>query len=161
MMVVFWAVWTLAAVGGILSAMDAIVYLRTRDATRVLLKIPKVLRQRFAPLLRRRFTRYGLILGGFIGGALIAILEGVCTGHMYLPTIQYMARTPGLRAGGAAWLLLYNDLFILPLLAILAVALAGVHFRRLNSFLRDHLGLAKLGLAGVFFLLATGMILGR
>ena len=87
--------------------------------------------------------------------------QGICTGQMYLPTIQYMARTAGLRASGAAYLLLYNVLFLLPLLAMLGVALAGVHFRRLSGFLRRHLGGAKLLLALVFFLLAAAMLLGR
>jgi cytochrome c biogenesis protein CcdA len=158
---VFWAVWALALVGGIMSLADAIVYFRTGDTGRVLLKVPDVLRRRFAPLMRGRFSRYGLVFGGLAAGVLIAIMEGICTGQMYLPTIQYMARTPGLRAGGAAYLLLYNVLFILPLVAILGVALAGVHFQRLNAFLRRRLAGAKLLLAAVFFLLATVMVLSR
>ena len=91
----------------------------------------------------------------------MAALEGVCTGQMYLPVIQYMASTPGLRARGAAWLLLYNGLFVLPLVLILGVALAGVHFRKLNAFLMRHIGAAKIALAVVFFAVAAAMVLGR
>ena len=159
--VVFWVVCGLAVACGVFSAADAVVYLRTGDTGRVRLKVPEVLKRRFAPILRGRVRSYGLVIGGLVGGVLVAILEGICTGQMYLPTIQYMARTPGLRTRGAAYLLVYNVLFVAPLVLILVVALAGVHFRRLNEFLRRHLGSAKLLLAAVFFLLATAMLLGR
>jgi hypothetical protein len=39
-------------------------------------------------------------------------------------------------------------------------AVAGVHFQRLNAFLRRHLGGTKILLAVVFFLLAAVMICG-
>ena len=159
--VVFWAVWGLAILGGALSAADAAVYFRTRDPERLRLKVPEALRRRMAPLMRSRFGAHGLVLGGLAAGALIAILEGVCTGQMYLPIIQYMARTPGLRSNGAAWLALYNLLFVLPLLAILGFALAGAHFQRLNAFLKRNLGVARTALAVVFFVLAAAMLAGR
>lgn len=159
--VVFWAVWALALLCGVLSAIDAAVYFRTGDPKRVRLRVPEGLRRRFVPLLRGKFSRLGLVLGGLAGGTIIAVLEGVCTGQMYLPAIQYMARTPGLRTRGLVHLLLYNLLFIMPLMVILGVALAGVHFQRLNDFLRRHLGGAKLLLAAVFLVLAAAMILQR
>jgi len=159
--VVFWAVWALAAGGFVLSSVDAARYLRTGDAKRVLLRIPEPLRRRIAPLLRTSFGRGGLALGGFAGGVVIALVEGVCTGQMLLPTIQYMASTPGLRASGALYLLLYNALFALPLVAILGVAIAGVRFQALSGFLKKHLAAAKLMLAVVFLVLATAMLLGR
>jgi cytochrome c biogenesis protein CcdA len=158
---VFWAICGLAVIAGVLSVVDAVSSLRADNQGRVLLKVPEVLRRRFAPLMRGRFSRYGLFFGGLAAGFLIAVLEGICTGQMYLPTIQYMSRTPGLRASGAAYLLLYNVLFMLPLIVILGAALAGVHFQRLNAFLRRHIGGAKLLLAAVFFMLAAAMVLGR
>jgi uncharacterized membrane protein len=80
---------------------------------------------------------------------------------MYLPTIQYMAGTPGLRLAGAAYLLLYNVLFILPLVAILVAALAGVHFHKLNAFLQRHIGAAKILLAATFAVLAAMLLVQR
>jgi len=159
--VVFWAVWALAAGGFVLSSVDAARYLRTGDAKRVLLRIPEPLRRRLAPLLRTSLGRGGLTLGGFAAGVIIALVEGVCTGQMLLPTIQYMASTPGLRASGALYLLLYNALFTLPLVAILGVAIAGVRFQALSGFLKKHLAAAKLLLAAVFLVLATAMLVGR
>jgi len=156
--IVFWAVWGLAVAGGVVSVLDAIHYHRMGDAARLRLKVPEGLRRRFAGVIRGRFGRWGVLAGGVAAGFLIAIMEGVCTGQMYLPAIQYMARTPGLKGAGAAWLLLYNLLFVLPLVVILLVAAAGVHFRRLNGFLRRHVAASKLAMAAVFALLASVML---
>jgi len=159
--VVFWGVWALAVAGAVLSGWDAAAYFRSGDASGQRLKVPDAIRRRFAGIMRGRFRRSGLVLGGLVGGVIIAILEGVCTGQMLVPATRYMAGTPGLRARGVSLLLLYNALFILPLVAILAAAVAGVHFRRLNAFLRRHLGGAKVLLAVVFLALAAAMLAQR
>jgi hypothetical protein len=159
--IVFWLVWALALAGGVLSGVDAVTYFRTRDPERLRLKVPEGLRRRFAPLLRRRFSSLGLVAGGIAGGFLISILEGVCTGQMYLPTIRFMARSGHLRSRWITYLALYNLIFVLPLVAILAAAVAGVHFQRLNAFLRRHLGWTKVALAAVFLGLAAVMLLDR
>jgi cytochrome c biogenesis protein CcdA/acylphosphatase len=159
--IVFWSVWALAVAGAVLSGVDAVAYFRSGDASRMRLKVPDALRRRFAGIIRARFRGFGLVLGGLIGGVMIAVLEGVCTGQMLLPATRYMASTPGLRARGVSLLLLYNALFILPLVAILVAAIAGVHFRKLNAFLRRHLGAAKVLLAIVFGALAAAMLYQR
>jgi len=159
--IVFWSVWALAVAGALLSGMDAAAYYRSGETSGQRLKVPDAIRRRFAGIMRGRFRSFGLVLGGLVGGVVIAILEGVCTGQMLVPATRYMAGTPGLRARGVSLLLLYNALFILPLVAILAAAVAGVHFRRLNAFLRRHLGGAKVLLAVVFLALAAAMLAQR
>jgi len=159
--IVFWGVWALAVAGALLSGLDAAAYFRSGDASAQRLKVPDAIRRRFAGIMRGRFRRFGLVVGGLLGGIIIAILEGVCTGQMLVPATRYMAGTPGLRARGVSLLIIYNALFILPLVAILAAAVAGVHFRRLNAFLRRHLGGAKVLLAVVFGALAAAMLAQR
>ena len=159
--VLFWVVWALAVAGAVFSAVDAWTYYRTGDPQRLKLKVPGALRSLFVPVLKGRFRRLGLIVGGFASGLIIAVLEGVCTGQMYLPTIQYMASTPGLRIRGAAYLFLYNVLFVLPLVAILGAAVAGAHFHRLSAFLRCHIGETKVAMAVVFVVLAAGLLVSR
>ena len=159
--IVFWGVWALAVAGAILSGADAVAYYRSGETSAQRLKVPDVLRRRFAGIMRGRFRRFGLVLGGLVGGVVIAVLEGVCTGQMLVPVTRYMAGTPGLRARGVSLLLLYNALFILPLVVILAAAVAGVHFRRLNAFLRRHFGAVKVLLAIVFLALGAAMLAQR
>ncbi len=158
---VFWAVWLLAMLGCVLSIRDAWIYHRTGDAQRLVLKVPSAIRTRFGSVIRGRYARLGLVFGGFAAGGIIAVLEGICTGQMYLPAIQYMVREPDLRARGLVLLFVYNLIFVLPLIAILAVALLGVHFRQMSAFLERHLVKAKLLLAFVFLLLATAMMVQR
>jgi len=48
------------------------------------------------------------------------------------------------------YLLLYNVMFILPLVGILCIAYFGVSSERLGGFLRKRLGLLKLTMAALF-----------
>jgi hypothetical protein len=157
----FWVVCSMAAAGAVLSGLDAVVYLRTGDPGRLRLKVPSRLRALFAPVMRGRLRGMGLVFGGFAAGVVIAALEGMCTGQMYLPTIQYMARTEGLRARGAVLLLVYNVLFVMPLVAILVAAVSGMHVHRLSAFLRRHIGATKVAMAAVFAVLTVALILQR
>ena len=74
---------------------------------------------------------------------------------------RFMAATPGLRLRGVTYLLVYNALFVLPLVVMLGLAVAGVDFRKLSAFLERHLAASKLMLAAVFGALAAVMIVQR
>ena len=66
-----------------------------------------------------------------------------------------VARNPGMRAYGMAYLLLYNAMFILPLVALLVAGYWGVSSERMTQFLRRHLGVMKLLLALLFAFLGV------
>jgi len=69
---------------------------------------------------------------------------------VYLPTIVFMTRTPGMQAAAIGYLLLYNVMFVVPLLAILAMTYFGVRSETLGHILRKRLALAKIGMAALF-----------
>ena len=77
-------------------------------------------------------------------------MESLCTGQVYLPTIVFMTRAPGMQAAAIGYLLVYNMMFIVPLLAILAMTCFGVRSETLGNMLRKRLALAKIGMAGLF-----------
>ena len=54
-----------------------------------------------------------------------------------------------------AYLLLYNFMFILPLLAVFALSLLGVNSQKFNAFLKNNLAVIKILMAGGFFFLGT------
>ena len=82
------------------------------------------------------------------------MLESVCTGQMYLPTLVFMSREGGgLRAWGL--LLLYNVLFVVPLFAVFLLGASGVRSQRLADWTRRNVVPAKLLLAAVFLVLAA------
>jgi len=73
---------------------------------------------------------------------------------MCLPTLVLMSREGG---GSRAWglLLLYNILFVVPLLAVFVLSALGVRSQRLVDWTRHHVVPSKLLLALVAFLLAN------
>jgi len=132
------------------SLVDFVRYVRTRDVKTATLGLPDWIKQRIHKVIRVGLSTRGLVAGSVSVGFLVAILESVCTGQVYLPTIVFVARAPGLRAGALGYLVLYNVMFILPLVAILIVAYMGVKSDTMGALLRRRLGLLKLAMAILF-----------
>ncbi len=132
------------------SLVDFIRYVRSGDVTKITLALPKSVKASIHKLIRVGLNTRNLVIGSFAVGCLIALLESLCTGQVYLPTIMYVARSPGLRAHAIGFLLLYNVMFIAPLVGILVVAYYGVSSERLGEFLRRHLAALKLAMAVLF-----------
>jgi cytochrome b561 len=59
-------------------------------------------------------------------------------------------RTPGMQSAAIGYLLMYNVMFVVPLLAILAMTYFGVRSAILGTMLRKRLALAKFGMAALF-----------
>jgi hypothetical protein len=137
------------------SFIDFLRYIRSRDTRTVTLGLPKSIKQRIHTVIRKGLKTRNLLIGSISVGVLVSILESMCTGQVYLPTLVYIIQLFGLRVDAIGYLLLYYLMFILPLVAILAVAYAGISSDRLGQFLRRHLGWLKLALACLFALLAT------
>lgn len=98
-----------------------------------------------------------LVLAAFAVGIVISLLESVCTGQVYLPTIVYVLKDRGLAARPLACLVLYNLMFIMPLLAVFGLVFAGMTSTRLLTFSKRHLALSKTLLALLF--LGLGLLL--
>jgi hypothetical protein len=145
-----YAVGVLAFVLAGWSLVDFVRYRRTSDVKSVTLGLPRAVKDRIHAVIRTGMKTRGLVVGSVTVGFLVALLESLCTGQMYLPTIIFVARAPGMRGSAVAYLLLYNLLFILPLVVIMVIAYMGVKSDALGRFLRRHLGVVKLALAILF-----------
>lgn len=99
-----------------------------------------------------------LILSAFITGFLVSLLEAVCTGQLYLPTISFVLKTTDLKLQALGYLLLYNILFCLPLFVIFLLALLGTTSEEFSRFLRSRLGAIKVFMAVLFFGLGIFLI---
>jgi cytochrome c biogenesis protein CcdA len=93
----------------------------------------------------------------FILGVLVGIFELPCTGGIYLTILSLMSTTMTL-SEGIPYLLLYNVIFVLPLVLILLAVVLGIPPERVNAWrmenrrkLRVVIGIAML-LVGVFIL---------
>ena len=101
--------------------------------------------------MRAKLRARNLVLGSLIVGFAVAILESLCTGQVYLPTIMFVLKDPSLRLHALFYLVLYNLCFILPLIVIFTLAYQGFASERLGAFLKRHLGALKALLAVIFF----------
>ena len=159
--ILYWAIAALAAAAGVFQARDALVYARGGDAAALRMGMPDSFRARIRAMLRERLRARFLVAGCFIAGFAVSALELVCTGQIYLPTIMVIIQDPSARARGLAYLLLYNIMFILPLLAVMGLAMAGVAWQRFLGFSRRSVTAAKAGLALLLFALAVFMAASR
>lgn len=148
--------WSLAG----WSLLDFVRYRRSHDSGKMTLRLPGAVKARIHRVIRNGLNTRNLLVGSLATGFLVSILESLCTGQVYLPTIMLVAREPGLRSHAVGYLLLYNLMFILPLCAILAMAWWGIRSETLGGVFRRNLGWAKLAMAGLFALLGALVIAG-
>lgn len=136
----------------LLSLRDGILCLRGRmgDMT---LQLPGALKEQIHTVIRHGARQRRFVAAAFAIGLLIAIIELPCTGQAYLPTIAYMVRDAQLRTHALFHLLLYNLLFIVPLIVIFLLAAFGMTHERLTAALQKHAALVKFATAALFFIL--------
>jgi hypothetical protein len=99
-----------------------------------------------------------LVLSALITGFLVSLLEAVCTGQLYLPTIAFVLKTTPFKLQALLYLIAYNIMFILPLLIIFLLALLGVTSGQFANFLKKHLVSVKVIMAFVFFSLGIFLV---
>jgi HEAT repeat protein len=136
----------------LLSLRDGVLCLRGRmgDMT---LQLPGALKQQIHAVIRHGARHRRFVVAAFVLGALIAVIELPCTGQAYLPTIAYMVRDAQLRANALFHLLLYNVLFVAPLVVIFILAAFGLTHERLAAALARHAAAVKFATAVLFFAL--------
>ncbi len=149
---------------GIYALYDFIEYRRTGSADGLLLSLPqwiknwihKVIGSHYRlkagsnhPIFKKPII--GFAVSALVTGFLVSILEAVCVAKIYLPTIIFVLKTTSLKLKALTYLLLYNLLFIVPLLIIFSFAITGTTVEQFQKVLKGHLGLVKI-LMGVMFL---------
>ena len=132
------------------SMLDLFKYLKTKDTQSMTLGLPKNIKARIHKAIRVGMGTRGLLAGALSVGAVVALLESVCTGQIYLPVIIFVAKSSTLRLDAIGYLLVYNLMFILPLVIIFIITYYGVSSQTLGSFLGKHIVLAKLTMALLF-----------
>ena len=86
-----------------------------------------------------------MIIGALVIGFAISALELVCTGQVYLPTITFVMGVEGMRGHALAYLILYNLMFIVPLLVVFGFVYWGATSMQLGGVLQQHLMPVKAG----------------
>lgn len=104
-----------------LTTIDIIRYIKTKKTSSLLNQLPKKTKEKIHEVVRTRLKGNKIIVGSFIIGINISILEGLCTGQIYLPILRIIMKNNSLNIKAFFYLLSYNTMFILPLLIVFIV----------------------------------------
>jgi cytochrome c biogenesis protein CcdA len=124
----------------------------------MMLKLPEPLRKRINATIRLGRKSRNYALGAFGVGILISFLELACTGQVYLPTIIVVSSVPELRLRAILYLVLYNLLFILPLVIIFVLVYFGTTSKQLTQFMQKHAAAVKFAMGIIFIFLSSWLI---
>ncbi len=157
----------IALVLGVLSLIDFWQYKKTRSADKMILKLPQFLKTRITKVINESLDKrrkglkgiLSLILAAFSCGVVVSFLESACTGQMYLPTIVFMLKESSLKARALFYLLIYNIMFIFPLILIYLLAGFGVTSATFSRLANKNIGAIKLVTALLFFALAALLLI--
>lgn len=144
----------------VLAGMSIRDYFKTRhgELDDMALKLPEPLRKRINATVREGRNAKSYYLSAFLIGLAVSMLELACTGQIYLPVIISMSTMPELRGKASLYIVLYNLMFIVPLIVVFILAYFGTTSKQLTAFLKKHAATVKIGMAIVFVLLAVWLI---
>jgi thiol-disulfide isomerase/thioredoxin len=152
---------------GIFSLYDYVQLKRGRPS-RMTLQVPDSLKKRIHRIIRTRegeleankggkSARY--LLSAMVIGFIVTLLQSTCTSQVYLPTILFVTNIPSLQGSAVFYLILYNIVYILPLVTIFGIVYWGTTSEQLSLFLQGRISTIKLFTALFFFALAGILLL--
>jgi len=155
-----WIYGITAALCLILAAVSLLDYFTARkgDLEEMRLKLPLRLRRRINKVIRESASSQALAGVALVSGFVISLIELACTGQVYLPTILFVLGVEELRASAFLYLLLYNLMFVLPLIIVFVLAYFGTTSEQLAQFVNKNTGRIKLATAALFLVLCTWML---
>lgn len=172
--IVYYAIAAFSFLLGIFALYDLWLFIKKRKTEGMILQLPQTIKNRIHAVigLHYRKTKEGktevankkhlfqLISSALITGFLVSILEAVCTGQVYLPTITFVLKDAALRMRALGYLLLYNLMFILPLFVVFLFALLGTTSEEFARFMQKRIAIVKLFMALLFFGLGIFLLSG-
>ncbi len=125
----------------------------------MMLKLPEPLRKRINATIRKGRGTQNYAMGAFVAGMLVSLLELACTGQVYLPTIIFVSSIPEMRLQAIFYLVIYNLLFILPLVVIFVLVYFGTTSKDLTNFLQERAALVKFLMGLLFIALGSWLLI--
>ncbi|MEA3339302.1 MAG: cytochrome c biogenesis protein CcdA [Chloroflexota bacterium] len=131
---------------------------RRGDIGDMALNLPHSLRMRINAVIRKGRKSRAFVTGSFVTGVIVSFLELACTGQVYLPTIIFVVSQPEMQVRAFAFLVLYNLLFILPLVVVFILTYYGTGSKQFTRFLQERAATVKLGMTLLFAALAAWLL---
>jgi len=141
---------------GIISLYDYVLFKRGQVA-KWKLQLPMGLKKKIHEIIREQARFKGGLLATFGAGFIIAVCTVICTGQVYLPTIGFVMSIPELRKNAILNLILYNIMYIIPLVGVFVLAFFGVTSEKMTLVTKKYTGTVKL-LTAVLFLALAGLL---
>ncbi len=141
---------------GIVSLYDYILFRRGQVA-KWKLQLPMGLKKKIHEIIREQSRVKGGLLATFGAGFIIAVCTVICTGQVYLPTIGFVMGIPELRKNAIFNLVLYNIMYIVPLVGVFVLTFFGVTSEKMASLTKEYTGTVKL-LTAILFLALAGLL---
>jgi len=160
----------IALILGAFSLYDYWVFKKTKNPEAIKLKLPSFVKNQIHKVIRDKTDMRGkvdiksipklkLAFAALSSGFIVSILESICTGQMYLPTIIYVMGFAKWRLKAISYLLLYNLMFILPLVGIFMLGLFGMTSEGFAKLAQRHIAKIKIITSAIFFGLGIGLLL--
>ena len=165
--IVYFITFVFALLLGIFSLYDYIQLEKGRPS-KMKLQVPDFLKKRIHQIIRVRSddletnkgsTSIRFLLAAVVIGFIVTLLQSTCTSQVYLPTILFVTNIPSLRGSAVLYIILYNFIYILPLLVIFGIVYWGVTSEQLSFFLQKRASTIKLLTSAFFFALAGILLL--
>ena len=166
-----WGIGIFTLFLGILAMRDILEYKKTGSTEGMSLQLPGAVKDQIHKVIGAAYRKNAaagtkaavrplsaILTTAFVTGFLVSLLEAVCTGQVYLPTITFVLKTTPIKLQAAGYLVLYNVMFIIPLVIIFLCALAGVTSGQFAKFLHRHFILTKSLLAVMFFVFGVFLL---
>ncbi len=148
---------TIVLIFAILSYLD---YLKIKSGKgeEITLQLPGFFKKTARDIIKKNLSTSFISLSAFLVAFPISIIEFLCTGQTYLPTIVYIIGVPELKIKGIFYLIIYNFMFVVPLIFIFLGVYFGISQRALGKFMRENVGKIKLIMSIIFFILSGYLI---
>ncbi|MFH1876125.1 MAG: hypothetical protein ABH865_04485 [Candidatus Omnitrophota bacterium] len=151
----YWFVAVFCFVLAGLSLRDRFIITATGESQDLILQLPGTLKKKIhnvigGQLRRKERSLFGLAMSSLVVGFLVSLLEAACTSQVYIPTIVFILQNAPVKTKALGYLLLYNLMFILPLVLVFLLSLAGMSSQKFSDFLKKNLGAIKIIMAALF-----------
>lgn len=123
----------------------------------MVLQLPDSFKLKIHKKIREKTEKGVIIISSVVLGFFVSLFELACTGQIYLPTIIYLTKTGEIK--GIIYLIIYNLMFILPLLIIFALFYSGISSEEIGKFFQKNIALVKFLTSILFIILGTLLLL--
>lgn len=143
----------------LLALYDFFKFKMTKQTDGMILQLPHFFKKRINQIIGEHLRKkqdegvLSLLVSAFVVGFFVSLLEGACTGQVYLPTIVLILKNTNMRALAFSYLIVYNFMFILPLIIIFILSLLGFSSQKFNNFLKNNMSGIKFLMFLLFLLL--------